>query len=120
MAQKVRRYPEKLGPKTAALFMGQIVRAQEEIGTGGAGFRFMYAAFLQEAGQYLKNEKLLELSKEMTTIGDMWRAFAIITGRIVKNRNTADESYSLAADHLLQIADKEEAFYKSLRSAINS
>ena len=49
MAKKVRNYPNKLGPRKAALFTGQIVRAQEEIGTGGAGFRFMYAAFLQEA-----------------------------------------------------------------------
>jgi hypothetical protein len=118
MAKKVRKYPEKLGPKKAALFTGQIVRAQEEIGTGGAGFRFMYAAFLQEAAQVLKNPKLNELSKEMTAIGDMWREFAIVTGRIVKNRNKADENYSIAADQLLKIADREENFYKNLLAAI--
>lgn len=118
MSKRVRNYPHKLGPKKAALFTGQIVRAQEEIGTGGAGFRFMYAAFLQEAAQVLNNPRLLELSKEMTAIGDMWRAFAIITGRIVKNRNKADENYDLAADQLLSIADKEEVFYKELLEAI--
>jgi len=118
MAKKVRKYPEKLGPKKAALFTGQIVRAQEEIGTGGAGFRFMYAAFLQEAAQVLKNPKLSELSKEMTAIGDMWREFAIVTGRIVKNRNKADENYSIAADQLLKIADREENIYKNLLAAI--
>ncbi len=118
MAKKVRAYPEKLGPKKAALFTGQIVRAQEEIGTGGAGFRFMYAAFLQEAAQVLNNPKLFDLSKDMTAIGDMWREYAIITGRIVKNRNKADESYDLAANQLLKIADKEEDFYKSLLASI--
>ena len=118
MAKKVRAYPEKLGPKKAALFSGQIVRAQEEIGTGGAGFRFMYAAFLQEAAQVLNNQKLFDLSKDMTAIGDMWREYAIITGRIVKKRNKADESYDLAADQLLKIADKEEDFYKSLLASI--
>jgi hypothetical protein len=118
MSRKVRNYPDKLGPKKAALFTGQIVRAQEEIGTGGAGFRFMYAAFLQEASDVLDRPKLKELSKEMTSIGDMWREFAIVTGRIVKNRNKADENYDIAADQLLKIAEKEESFYKQLLAAI--
>ncbi len=118
MAKKVRNYPEKLGPRKAALFTGQIVRAQEEIGTGGAGFRFMYAAFLQEAAKITGNEKLKSLSYEMTAIGDMWREFAIITGRIVKNRNKADESYNHAADLLLAIAEKEETFYRKLQESI--
>jgi hypothetical protein len=118
MSRKVRNYPDKLGPKKAALFTGQIVRAQEEIGTGGAGFRFMYAAFLQEASAVLDRPKLKELSKEMTSIGDMWREFAIVTGRIVKNRNKADENYDIAADQLLKIAEKEESFYKQLLAAI--
>lgn len=119
LSKKVRKYPEKLGPKKAALFTGQIVRAQEEIGTGGAGFRFMYAAFLQEAAGILNKPELLSLSTEMTTIGDEWRAFAIITGRIVKNRNKADENYDRAADQLLKVADMEESFYKKLKKSIS-
>jgi len=118
MSKKVRNYPKKLGPRKAALFTGQIVRAQEEIGTGGAGFRFMYAAFLQEAGKITGNDKLSELSSDMTTIGDMWREFAIITGRIVKNRNKADENYDHAANLLLKIAEEEEGFYRKLQESI--
>lgn len=49
LSKKLRNYPKKLGARKAASYTGQIVRAQEEIGTGGAGFRFMYGAFLQEA-----------------------------------------------------------------------
>ncbi len=118
MSNKVRKYPDKLGPKKAALFTGQIVRAQEEIGTGGAGFRFMYAAFLQEVAAILDNPRFLELSKEMTDIGDSWREFAVIAGRIVKNRNKADENYDRAADLLLKIADMEESFYKKLQKSV--
>lgn len=118
MSKKVRNYPNKLGPRKAALFTGQIVRAQEEIGTGGAGFRFMYAAFLQEAGEVTGNDRLRELSFDMTAIGDMWRKFAIITGRIIKNRNKVDENYFHAADLLLKIADEEEGFYKKLQKSI--
>ena len=118
LSKRVRKYPEKLGPKKAALFTGQIVRAAEEIGTGGAGFRFMYAAFLQEAAGILNKPGLLDLSAEMTAIGDEWRKFAIITGRIVKNRNKADENYDLAADQLLKVADMEEAFFKRLQKSV--
>jgi len=31
---------------------------QEEIGTGGAGFRYIYAAFLQEAADFLEDDHL--------------------------------------------------------------
>jgi len=59
-----------------------------------------------------------ELSSDMTTIGDMWREFAIITGRIVKNRNKADENYDHAANLLLKIAEEEEGFYRKLQDSI--
>lgn len=118
LSKKVRNYPDKLGPKKAAAYMGQIVRAQEEIGTGGAGFRYMYGAFLQEAAPILNNNKLFELSKDITKIGDQWREFAIITGRIVKNRNAEHENYQVAADLLLQIADAEKIFFTNLRQAL--
>jgi len=118
LSKKVRSYPKKLGAKRAASYTGQIVRAQEEIGTGGAGFRYMYGAFLQEASTILKNDNLKKLSYELSEIGDLWREFAVITGRIVKNRNKADESYNKAADLLLVIADREEEFFKKLKDSI--
>jgi len=118
LSKKLRNYPNKLGARKAAAYTGQIVRAQEEIGTGGAGFRFMYGAFLQEAAAILNKPVLRELSFEISEIGDQWRAFAIISGRIVKNRNKADESYDKAADLLLEIADKEEAFFKKLKESV--
>jgi len=118
LSKKLRAYPKKLGARKAASYTGQIVRAQEEIGTGGAGFRFMYGAFLQEASVVLDNPRLKELSYDISEIGDLWREFAIITGRIVKNRNKADESYDAAADLLLKIADREEEFFTKLKNAI--
>ncbi len=118
LSKKLRAYPKKLGARKAASYTGQIVRAQEEIGTGGAGFRFMYGAFLQEASAILNMPGLKELSYDISEIGDLWREFAIITGRIVKNRNKVDESYDAAADLLLKIADREEKFFTNLKNAI--
>lgn len=116
MAKKVRNYPKKLGTRKASQFLGQIVRAQEEIGTGGAGFRFMYAAFLQEAAQIMQQDWLNDVAKEFTQIGDLWRSFAVETARIVKNRSQLEDGYNAAADILLKIADREEEAFKKLRN----
>ena len=51
LAKRIKNSPQKRGFDEACRHLANIVRMQEEIGTGGAGFRFMYAAFLQEAGE---------------------------------------------------------------------
>ncbi|WP_335965159.1 BtrH N-terminal domain-containing protein [Galbibacter sp. PAP.153] len=118
VARLIRKWPEKRGVKKANHYLGQIVRMQEEIGTGGGGFRYIYAAFLQEASEVLKNKKLAELSKEMTIIGDLWRDFALEASRIYKNRNAKSESYESVALQLENLAMKEKEFFKKLRKAV--
>ena len=118
IAGLIRRWPKKKGTKVANHYLGQIVRMQEEIGTGGGGFRYIYAAFLQEAGAILKNEKLSELSKEMTEIGDLWRDFALEASRIYKNRSSKKDGYNTVADQLDVIGNREEAFFKKLKKAV--
>ena len=118
VAKLIRKWPKKKGVKVANHYLGQVVRMQEEIGTGGGGFRYIYAAFLQESSKILKNERLSELSKEMTEIGDLWRDFALDASRIYKNRSAQDNAYNKVADQLHIIGDKEEAFFKKLKKAI--
>lgn len=118
VAKQIRKWPLKHGTKKANHYLAQIVRMQEEIGTGGGGFRFIYAAFLQESAVILGNERLQELSLEMTAIGDLWRDFAVNASRIYKNRSTQDDAYNTIADELMIIADKEEVFFKELKKAI--
>ncbi|RKN82395.1 BtrH N-terminal domain-containing protein [Ulvibacterium marinum] len=118
VAKNIRKWPQKLGAKKANHYLGQIVRMQEEIGTGGGGFRYIYAAFLQEAGKVLKNEKLKDFSKEMTEIGDQWRDFALEASRVYKNRSVQTDAYNKVADQLLDLAKREEAFFQALRKAV--
>lgn len=118
VAKQIRKWPVKLGVRKANHYLAQIVRMQEEIGTGGGGFRFIYAAFLQEASIVLKNDQLKELSFEMTAIGDMWRDFAVEAGRVYKKRSAKPDVYNLLADQLTAIAEKEEQFFKKLRKAV--
>jgi hypothetical protein len=119
VAKLIKKWPVKEGTKKANHYLAQIVRMQEEIGTGGGGFRFIYAAFLQEAAVILENDELQTLSLEMTAIGDLWRDFAVEASRVYKNRSTKVDVYNLLSDELLAIADREEAFFKKLKKAIS-
>ncbi len=114
LAKRVKQYPEKQGERRAALYLGNIIRMQEEIGTGGAGFRFMYAAFLQEAGTLLKNEELITIGKDLTLVGDLWRNFAFAAGRVCKARVVDNSPYNELGDMLLNIADEEEKIFRRL------
>lgn len=118
VSKQIRKWPKKHGIKKTNHYLGQIVRMQEEIGTGGGGFRYIYAAFLQEAAGVLKNEKLKALSLEMTDIGDKWRDFALNASRVYKNRSNQNDVYNSLADELLEIAELEKAFFKKLKKAV--
>lgn len=116
LAKRVLRYPEKLDARRASLFLGNIVRMQEEIGTGGAGFRFIFAAFLQEAASELKQDWLLDVSKEMTAVGDRWRDFAYQAARICKDRAITGENYASLHDIMMECAAREEVLFKQLKT----
>ncbi|WP_067150013.1 BtrH N-terminal domain-containing protein [Pseudotamlana agarivorans] len=118
VARLIRKWPKKHGVRKANHYLGQIVRMQEEIGTGGGGFRYIFAAFLQESSKILKNEKLAELSEEMTVIGDLWRDFALDASRIYRNRKAKLDAYNDVASQLETIAEKERTFFKALRKAV--
>ncbi|KYP13975.1 BtrH N-terminal domain-containing protein [Flavihumibacter sp. CACIAM 22H1] len=118
LGRKIKKYPVKLEPRKATLFIGNIIRMQEEIGTGGGGFRFLYAAFLQEAAQHLNSPALLEASKEMTNIGDAWRNFAFAAARVMKERTGNIASYDELGEMLLVLGEREKAFFTHLKTLV--
>jgi len=78
LAQKIVRLQEETNQRYVKNYLTHIVRMQEEIGTGGGGFRFVYAAFLKEAKAYGLNEALLEeASALMVSSGNALREFAL-------------------------------------------
>jgi len=90
----------------------------EERGTGGAGFRFMYASFLQEASNLLKNEDLSLMSKNMLEIGDNWRDISLFSARIGKTHDFGTEQLKKLQKMILKQADDEEIFFKQLSKVI--
>jgi len=113
-AKALKRWPDKYGKRKAPLHLGHAIRMQEEIGTGGGGFRLIYAAFLHEAGHIMDDDRLLEMSKRMTAIGDQWRQFALHGARICKNRSADGDNFDRLGDIILDCAVKEHQIYKDL------
>lgn len=116
LAHQVRKWPSKLGSKKAELYVGQLIRMQEEIGTGGAGFRFIFSSFLQESARELDQDWLNEMSRQMTETGDRWRELAVLGARICKGRVEQDQPYEILSNILLDCAQREESVYKKLRT----
>lgn len=109
---------EKLADSTASLtdkqlFVGQVIRMQEEIGTGGGGFRFLYASFLQEAAGWLEDgSELEEGARLIAESGDAWRAFALQGARYVKG---GDDSLLRALPALVrECAESEQRAFDRL------
>jgi len=119
LAKKIKNSPGKVGFNEACRQLAHLVRMQEEIGTGGGGFRFMYAAFLQEASDLFGgSDDLARLSREMTSIGDLWRDFAVIAVHIIKQRGQSEDNFDKASELLLTCASREEEFFKDLREVV--
>ncbi len=116
LAKAIRKLESK-DRRYARLFLGHIVRMQEEIGTGGAGFRYIYASFLQESGKILSNETLLEASDMMTAVGDSWREFALLIAKSIRSKKSETVDFDAIAKKLESIADEEATVYKKMLTA---
>ncbi|APZ42048.1 BtrH N-terminal domain-containing protein [Acidihalobacter ferrooxydans] len=110
-----RRHPD---PRYQRLYVGSIVRMQEEIGTGGGGFRFIQGAFLQQAGHALGDERLHAAAEAMIAAGDQWRQFALRGARLVKAKQPTAQGFAELADELLACAEVERKAFEALRSTL--
>ncbi|MDP4281730.1 MAG: BtrH N-terminal domain-containing protein [Bacteroidota bacterium] len=90
----------------------------EDQGTGGGGFRFIFATFLQQAAEILKRPELADFSKEMMRIGDGWREISLFSARIGKNRDLGPERLQELSKMLYDRADNEEKFFKKLYKSV--
>lgn len=96
------------------LFVGNVIRMQEEIGTGGGGFRFMYAAFLQEVGERFDEPALRASAQLMTDCGDAWRRFALAGAHFARKK--PDMTPARLAALLRECAAQERANYQALKA----
>ncbi len=86
----------------------------EDQGTGGGGFRYMYATFLQQAASILKEDSLKDMAKEMMEIGDKWRNISYFAVKIGKNRDLGPERLKELGGLIEVQADLEQKFFTEL------
>lgn len=86
----------------------------EDQGTGGGGFRYMYATFLQQASAIVKDRGLEKMSKEMMLIGDKWRNISYFAAKIGKNRDLGPERLKELSGMIYAQADEEHKFFTEL------
>lgn len=113
LARRVERLPVTGDGERARLYIGHIVRMQEEVGTGGGGFRFMYAAFLQELAGKTGYAPLDGLASRLVGIGDRWQEFAVAAARMIRRRDPL--APPALAERLRSLAGDEREFFRELR-----
>jgi hypothetical protein len=118
LSERIRHWEEMMGKRKALLNLAQVVRMLEEIGTGGAGFRFMYGAFLQEAADMTGISELNDYCRRITEIGDLWRDFAYKASRIIKKREKDQYTYNDLGDLLQIIGEKERILFLDLDKTV--
>jgi len=110
LAKAIEKLENRKDERYLKNYLTHIVRMQEEIGTGGGGFRFLYAAFLQEAKAFdLDNDKLQKASELITESGDTLRYFAL---KCVESAKKIDKFNANEISEILRKAStlEEEAF----------
>lgn len=86
---------------------------QEEIGTGGGGFRFLYASFLQESIKYDLDEEILkEAAQLFVKSGNTLREFALLCVESSKKLDRFDPKK--VADKLIEASTYETQAAKIL------
>lgn len=132
-ARKMRSWPDE--HRGVRLREGILFSAVgfEEQGTGGAAFRLMYGAFLQEAADLLQSPRLEELAGQMLEHGNAWRDVSRQLIRLGKKVPMDDDAFAdwfvagekelreglreISTDFLAR-ADFEERFFADLKRAV--
>ncbi len=109
------RDSEQLADKLLRIFI-----LLEEQGTGGGGFRYVYASFLQEAAKIMNRQELNDLSKEMVIIGDKWRELALSASKVSRSGDITREKLEGLGVLIKEKADMEEKFFTDLRKEITN
>lgn len=114
LARHILKWPEKLSEKKARYYVLQLVRNIEEVGTSGAAFRFMYGAFLKEAGELLKIDELTGAGHDMGITANKWRELSHEGVRVFRNPEYHPGDFRILSEILQSCATREEVLFRKL------
>ncbi len=120
LARRAAAWPRRFAkePQKALLLLANVVRMQEEIGTGGAGFRYLYAAFLQDVADTFGDAAYARLSERVTAIGDLWRKFAGAAARLFRGGKADEATFAPIVQMLRELEGLERALFRDLNAHV--
>ena len=83
-------------------------RVIERAGTGGSGYRFIYADFLKESASLFGNKVLEESAAKMAVAADLWRQFSLDCRRYLRKDEVTLNEMANSLDEIGQY--EKEAF----------
>ncbi|PLY05907.1 MAG: peptidase [Arcobacter sp.] len=114
LAKKISKFDANTDNRYLKNYLTHIVRMQEEIGTGGGGFRFLYAAFLEESKKYdIDNQILDEAATLFVKSGNTLREFALYC--VESSKNILKFDANKISSKLIEASEYEEKAYKILK-----
>lgn len=116
MANDIRKWNKKYTPNHIDFTLLWYYRLIEQAGTGGAGYRYMYADFLKESADIFQSELLADSSDIMRKAADNWRRFTVNCNRYLnKSGVTLNEMADIVDEASVcekQAFEKIKAFLK--------
>ena len=112
-ADDMRRWEKHYTPKQIGYRMLWYYRVIERAGTGGAGYRFIYADFLKEAAALCESKALEESASQMAVTANQWRQFSLDCRRFL--RKDEDVSIQAMAEMLDEISENEKQVFLRIR-----
>ena len=114
-ANDMRKWEQKYDHRQICYRLLWYYRVIERAGTGGAGYRYIYADFLSEAAALFESNTMSECASMMKKVAEQWRQFSLDCRRYLrKDEITLNEM----ADTLENISAQEHDVFKKIKKEI--
>ena len=112
MGNKIRKWDQKYSFREISLGLLFYYRILEMAGTGGSGYRYIYARFLKECAGIFQDERFETYSETIEKAADSWRAFSV---DVLHYRKQTGVTLNEMAEKLFSAASYEQDAINSIK-----
>lgn len=113
MAKHLRHWEEKYTPKQIDRALYNYYRMSEQAGTGGSGYRYIYARFLSQCGEMFQSEVLSDSAESLNKAAEAWRTFSL---HILHYRKKMDATLEDMSDALEEASQYEYETFHNIKN----
>lgn len=112
MANQLRKWEHKYSREELLDALYNYYRLLERAGTGGSGYRYLYARFLSQSAEIFQDETLDKCAELLTKGADAWREFSV---DVLHHRKKQNVTLNDMADKLEIAADYEYQTFMKIK-----